>query len=333
MRFIIIYGKVSLKGNIMKKTILITGGAGFIGSHLCEYFLKNDHKVVCLDNMITGNVKNINKLKKYENFVFIKHDIVKGLGKKIESELKNLIYIYDLACPASPVDFSKLPMEILDVCSKGTQNLLELAKKYNVPFLQTSTSEVYGDPKEHPQKESYWGYTNCYGPRSCYDEGKRYAEALIYNYRKKYRLKTQIVRIFNTYGPQMRADDGRVVSTFIVQALHNKPITVFGDGKQTRSFCYIDDMVGGILKMSYSDEEGPINIGNPGEFTINELAEKVIKLTDTKSKIIYKPLPKDDPRKRRPDITLAKKKLDWQPKISLDEGLKKTIEHFRKVNI
>lgn len=311
------------------KTILITGGAGFIGSHLCERLLDDKYKVICVDNLITGNIKNISKFKNDKNFVFFRYDITKNFGKKIKKEFNDLKYILDLACPASPVDFPEYPIEILEVCSIGTKNLLELAKKHKASFLQTSTSEVYGDPEIHPQPETYWGHANPYGPRSCYDEGKRYAEALIYNYRHKFKLDTKIIRIFNTYGPQMRPDDGRVVSNFIVQALTGENITVYGDGKQTRSFCYISDMIEGILAMMYSSEEGPINIGNPGEFKIIELAEKVIKLTKTKSKIVFKPLPKDDPKQRKPVITLAKKKLRWSPKINLDQGLLKTIEYFK----
>lgn len=311
------------------KTILVTGGAGFIGSHLCKKLLEDGYRVISMDNLITGNMANVKRLKDNKNFLFIRHDITKKFSEKIKKELSDLAYILDLACPASPVDFPRYPLEIMEVCFNGTKNLLELAREYKVPFLQTSTSEVYGDPEIHPQPESYWGHANPYGPRSCYDEGKRSAEALIYTYKNTYKVDTKIIRIFNTYGPQMRPDDGRVVSNFIVQAITGKNITVYGDGKQTRSFCYVSDMVDGIIAMMKSREEGPFNIGNPGEFTILELAQKVIKLTGTKSKIIFKPLPKDDPKQRKPIITLAKKKLGWSPKISLDEGLKKTLEFFK----
>lgn len=311
------------------KTILVTGGAGFIGSHLCKKLLEDGYRVISMDNLITGNMANVKRLKDNKNFLFIRHDITKKFSEKIKKELSDLAYILDLACPASPVDFPRYPLEIMEVCFNGTKNLLELAREYKVPFLQTSTSEVYGDPEIHPQPESYWGHANPYGPRSCYDEGKRSAEALIYTYKNTYKVDTKIIRIFNTYGPQMRPDDGRVVSNFIVQAITGKNITVYGDGKQTRSFCYVSDMVGGIIAMMKSREEGPFNIGNPGEFTILELAQKVIKLTGTKSKIIFKPLPKDDPKQRKPIITLAKKKLGWSPKVSLDEGLEKTLEFFK----
>ena len=311
------------------KTILVTGGAGFIGSHLCKKLLEDGYRVISMDNLITGNMANVKRLKDNKNFLFIRHDITKKFSEKIKKELSDLAYILDLACPASPVDFPRYPLEIMEVCFNGTKNLLELAREYKVPFLQTSTSEVYGDPEIHPQPESYWGHANPYGPRSCYDEGKRSAEALIYTYKNTYKVDTKIIRIFNTYGPQMRPDDGRVVSNFIVQAITGTYITVYGDGKQTRSFCYVSDMVGGIIAMMKSREEGPFNIGNPGEFTILELAQKVIKLTGTKSKIIFKPLPKDDPKQRKPIITLAKKKLGWSPKVSLDEGLEKTLEFFK----
>lgn len=312
------------------KNILITGGAGFIGSHLCRYFIKRGDRVFCMDNLITGNEKNIVDLKNNNNFNFIKHDICISFPDDIKKKMKQLDYILDLACPASPVDFPRYPLEILRVCSAGTENLLRLAVENQSLFLQTSTSEVYGDPEEHPQKETYWGHVNPYGTRSCYDEGKRYAEALIFNYRRKFKLNTKIMRIFNTYGPYMRPDDGRVVSNFVVQAIAGKPLTVYGDGLQTRSFCYISDMIEGIVKMVESNEEGPINLGNPDEFTILELANLVKKITTSKSEIVFKPLPKDDPKMRRPDISLAKKILGWEPKIMLKTGLGKTIEYFSK---
>ena len=281
-------------------------------------------RVICIDNLITGNLDNIKHLRSNSNFQFIKHDICRPFAVK-----KKIDYIENLACPASPIDYRNLPLATLKVNSLGTQNMLELARRHKARFFHTSTSEVYGDPREHPQKESYWGNVNPYGERSCYDEGKRYAEALIYIYRHDHGVNTGMIRIFNTYGPRMRPEDGRVVSTFIRQALADDDLTIFGDGTQTRSFCYIDDQIDAQIKMIYSNEEGPVNIGNPGEFTILELAHKVIELTDSRSQIVFRPLPKDDPSQRRPDITLAKEKLDWTPIIDLDDGLKKTISWFR----
>jgi len=307
------------------KKVLVTGGAGFIGSHLCQRLLEKN-RVICVDSLISGNRKNIENLEKDKNFRFVKHDIIKPL--KINEKIDE---IYNLACPASPADFPKFPIEILLTSSVGVKNMLDLAVKHKARFLHTSTSEIYGDPREHPQKESYWGNVNPIGPRSCYDEGKRFAESLIENYRKKYNLETKIVRVFNTYGPKMRSDDGRVITNFITQALKGKDLTVYGDGTQTRSFCYIIDMVEGIIKMMKSRETGPINLGNPDEYRILDLAKKVITLTNSKSKITFRPLPQDDPTRRKPDVALAKKKLGWKPKISLEEGLKQTIEYFRKI--
>lgn len=306
------------------KTILVTGGAGFIGSHLCQKLVKNN-KIICVDSLISGHRKNIEDLKRSKNFKFIKQDIAKPL------KIDKIDEIYNLACPASPVDFPKFPIEILLTCSIGTKKILDLAVKHKARFLHTSTSEVYGDPKEHPQKESYWGNVNPIGPRSCYDEGKRFAESLIKNYRKKFSLETKIVRVFNTYGPRMRLNDGRVVSTFITQALKGKNLIVNGDGSQTRSFCYISDMVEGIIEMMVSSESGPINLGNPEEFKILDLAKKIIAKTGSGSNIAFRPLPQDDPTRRRPDIRLAKEKLSWKPKVQLEEGLVKTIEYFKKV--
>ncbi|MGB9911217.1 MAG: UDP-glucuronic acid decarboxylase family protein [Microgenomates group bacterium] len=308
------------------KTALVTGAAGFIGSNLCLKLLKLKIKVIGVDNFISGQKKNIEELKKYKNFDFIYHDIIKPL--KIKEKIEE---IWNLACPASPPDYSQFPIETLLVSSYGVKNMLDLAREKKAKFLHTSTSEVYGDPLVHPQKESYWGNVNPIGPRSCYDEGKRFAESLIENYRKKFGLETKIVRIFNTYGPRMRPDDGRVVSNFIVQALKGEPLTVYGDGSQTRSFCYIDDLIDGLIKMMISNENGPINLGNPGEFTVLQLAKLVLKITKSKSKIVFLPLPKDDPKQRRPDISLAKEKLGWEPKIKLEEGLKRTINYFARI--
>ncbi len=305
------------------KTVLVTGGAGFIGSHLCQQLLQ-DSQVICVDNLISGHQRNIVDLEKDKNFKFFKHDIVLPLkfSKKIDE-------IYNLACPASPIDFPKFSIEILLTSSIGVKNILDLALKHQAKLLHTSTSEVYGDPQEHPQKEGYWGNVNPIGPRSCYDEGKRFAESLIENYRKKYNLQTKIIRVFNTYGPRMRPDDGRVISTLIVQALKGESLTVKGAGDQTRSFCYISDMIKAILKMMASNEAGPINLGFPEEEKIIDLAKKIISMTGTKSKITFRPLFPDEPLKRKPDITLARKKLGWKPKVELKEGLKKTIEYFK----
>lgn len=306
--------------------IVVTGGAGFIGSHLCEFLLQKGGKVICIDNLVTGRRENIAEIEKNENFVFLEKDI----SEKLEIDEK-INQIYNLASPASPVDFPKIPIEILAVNSLGTKNMLELAVKNKARLLEASTSEVYGNPLEHPQKEAYWGNVNPNGERSCYDEGKRFSEALCFAYLRKKGVEIRIARIFNTYGPNMRPDDGRVVSNFITQAMEGKPLTVYGKGKQTRSFCYVSDMVSGLYSLMNSGFTGPVNIGNPGEFTVLELAEKVKELTNSNSEIEFKGLPKDDPAKRRPDISLAKEKLGWEPKVSLDEGLKKTIGYFSKL--
>ncbi|MDD5627263.1 MAG: SDR family oxidoreductase [Patescibacteria group bacterium] len=310
-----------------KKTILVTGGAGFIGSNLIRYLLQEKNKILCIDNLITGSYDNIKEWFSDPNFVFMDHDITENippLPDKIDE-------IYNLACPASPVDFPRYPTKILKACSEGVNRLLDLAMEHQAIFLQASTSEVYGDPQVHPQKESYRGYVNTLGPRSCYDEGKRFAESLIMSYVRKYRLNAKIVRIFNTYGPGMRDNDGRVIPNFINQALDNKPITVYGKGKQTRSFSYVDDIVIGLIKMMKSKEIGPFNLGNPLETKIDDLARKVIELTGSHSKIKFYPLPEDDPVKRKPDITLARTKLGWTPKVNLEDGLKKTIIYFEKL--
>lgn len=306
------------------KTMLMTGGAGFIGSHLCEFFLAKGYRIICVDNFITGSKANVVHLLRNPMFKLIEHDISKPMH--VEEAID---YILHFACPASPIDYQRIPLETLHAGSCGTYYMLELAKEKNAVFLLASTSEVYGDPTVSPQPESYWGNVNCTGPRSCYDESKRYAEAETMAYHRIYGLNTKIVRIFNTYGPRMRKNDGRVVPAFITQALENKPITIFGDGNQTRSFCYVDDLIKGICLLLLSDIHAPINLGNPNEFTIKQLAEKILVLTESKSPIIFCPLPEDDPKQRKPDITKARTLLKWEPKVHVDEGLKRTIEWFR----
>jgi len=305
-----------------KKTILVTGGAGFIGSHLCKRLLNENHYVICLDNLFTGTFKNIVELEKNNNFEFVNHDIIKPYYRD------NIDEIYNLACPASPIHYQSNPIKTVKTCTIGVINMLGLAKKNNAKILQASTSEVYGDPEIHPQKEDYNGNVNTLGYRSCYDEGKRCAETLFMDYNREHNLNIRIVRIFNTYGPNMTKNDGRVVSNFILQALKGDDITVYGDGSQTRSFQFIDDLVNGLIKMMNSDSVGPINLGNPIELSMKDLATMVIRLTNSSSNIIYKELPKDDPKRRRPDINLAKSILDWSPIIDLETGLKKTINYF-----
>ena len=305
--------------------IIVTGGAGFIGSHLCEYLLKKGHEVICLDNFFTGTRWNIKHLLNDFRFEVVRHDIVQPIFLEVD-------WIFHLASPASPVHYQFNPVKTTKTNVMGTIHMLGLAKRVKARILLASTSEVYGDPKEHPQKETYWGNVNPIGPRSCYDEGKRVAETLMMDYYRQNNVDIRIVRIFNTYGPKMLQNDGRVVSNFIVQALKNDDITVYGDGSQTRSFCYIDDMVKGIYKMmEQEDYIGPINLGNPAEYKIIELAEKIKELTGSKSKIVFKELPTDDPVRRQPDITLAKKILKWQPHVNLEDGLKKTITYFKNV--
>lgn len=306
--------------------VLVTGGAGFLGSHLCRYLLNKGDNVFCVDNFFTGKIINIQDLKKNKNFKIIYHDITKPINIK-----EHFDRIYNLACPASPPAYQFDPIKTTKTSTMGVINVLEFARLKGARVLQTSTSEIYGDPLEHPQKETYRGNVNTLGPRACYDEGKRVAETLFMDYHRRYNLPTRIVRIFNTYGPSMDKNDGRVVSNFIMQALQDKSITIYGSGKQTRSFCYVSDLIEGIYRMMESEETGPINLGNPGEFTMIELAKKIIKITKSKSKIEYKDLPIDDPTKRKPDITLAKKFLKWEPKINLEEGLKKTIDYFKWV--
>lgn len=307
------------------KRILITGGAGFLGSHLCKKFVEEGHYVICLDNLFTGRVDNIKSLELKENFKFILHDVTDEIDVEVDE-------IYNLACPASPPHYQEDPVKTAMTSFLGALNMLDLAKKYNAKILQASTSEVYGDPEIHPQPESYRGCVNPIGIRACYDEGKRIAETLFFDYERMYGIKIKVIRIFNTYGPNMDPEDGRVISNFITQAISGEDITMYGDGKQSRSFCYVDDLVSGICKMMDSDDAffGPVNLGNPNEFTMLELAEKIIDLTNSESKIIYKELPSDDPLQRQPIIELAKDKLYWKPKIELEEGLLKTIEYFRK---
>jgi UDP-glucuronate decarboxylase len=307
---------------------LITGGAGFIGSHLCKRLVNEGNEIICADNLFTGSKANIKELFSNPNFEFIRHDVTVPLNVEVDK-------IYNLACPASPPHYQYNPVKTIKTSFLGTMNMLGLAKRVKARMLQASTSEVYGDPDDahHPQKESYWGNVNPFGIRSCYDEGKRAAETLCFDYHRQNGVDIKVMRIFNTYGPNMNPDDGRVVSNFIVQAIKGDNITIYGDGKQTRSFCYVDDLVDGMIRLMESESgfTGPCNIGNPGEFTMLELAEKIIKLTESKSKIVFEPLPQDDPKQRKPDITLAKEKLNWEPKIALNEGLVKTIEYFRKV--
>ena len=307
----------------MRKKILVTGGAGFIGSHLCKKLLEENNEVLCLDNYFTGSKINILPLLDNPMFELIRHDIVNPYIAEVDE-------IYNLACPASPIHYQHNPIQTVKISVMGAINMLETAKATGAKILQASTSEVYGDPKIHPQVESYWGNVNPIGERSCYDEGKRCAETLFMDYHRQSQLKIKIIRIFNTYGPNMHPNDGRVVSNFIVQCLRNEDITIYGDGNQSRSFQYVDDLIEGMTKMMATPNEfiGPVNIGNPTEFTILELAQAVINLTNSKSKLIFKRLPMDDPQQRRPDITLAKEKLNWTPKIELEEGLKKTIEYF-----
>ena len=308
------------------KTAVVTGGAGFLGSHLCDRLITEGFRVICIDNFITGSPDNVAHLFGNENFQFIKHDVTNFIyvpGK--------VDYILHFASPASPIDYLKLPIQTLKVGSLGTHKALGLAKEKNAVFLLASTSEVYGDPLIHPQNEDYWGNVNPVGPRGVYDEAKRFAESLTMAYHRYHGLQTRIVRIFNTYGPRMRLNDGRVLPTFIGQALKGEPLTIFGDGSQTRSFCYVDDLIEGIYRLMLSAEVYPVNIGNPDEITIKQFAEEVLQLTGSKSKIEFHPLPEDDPKVRQPDISKAKKMLGWEPKVSKNEGIKKTLEYFMKI--
>jgi UDP-glucuronate decarboxylase len=308
------------------KTVLVTGGAGFVGSHLCERLLAQGHYLLCVDSFRTGSKDNIRHILDHSHFELLRHDVINPLYVEVDQ-------IYNLACPASPIHYQCDPIQTTKTSFMGALNMLGLAKRVEAPILQASTSEVYGDPSVHPQPEEYWGNVNPLGPRSCYDEGKRVAETLFSDYRRKHNVDTKIVRIFNTYGPRMHPNDGRVVSNFIVQALLGRDLTIFGDGEQTRSFCYVDDLVDGLIRMMATGNEvaGPVNLGNPGEFTMKELAETVLRLTDSKSKLVHEKLPQDDPRQRQPDIARAKALLDWEPTVALEEGLTRTIGYFRKL--
>jgi UDP-glucuronate decarboxylase len=311
---------------MIKKKSLVTGGAGFLGSHLCERLLRDGNEVVCLDNYFTGQKQNVVHLLGNPYFELIRHDVTMPFFIEVDE-------IYNLACPASPIHYQYNAIKTVKTSVMGAINMLGLAKRIKARILQASTSEVYGDPEIHPQPESYWGHVNPIGPRACYDEGKRAAETLFVNYHKQNNVRIKILRIFNTYGPRMHPNDGRVVSNFIVQALQGNDITIYGDGSQTRSFCYVDDLIDGMVRLMNSREEftGPVNVGNPNEFTIAQLAEMVIRLTGSKSRLIYLPLPADDPTQRKPDISLATRELEWEPKIPLEEGLKKTIDYFRSI--
>jgi UDP-glucuronate decarboxylase len=309
----------------MRKRVMITGGAGFLGSHLADRLLESGHEVLCVDNLFTGTKDNIAHLHSNPSFEFMRHDITFPLFVEVDE-------IYNLACPASPIHYQHDPVQTTKTSVHGAINMLGLAKRLGVKILQASTSEVYGDPSVHPQSEDYWGHVNPIGPRSCYDEGKRCAETLFFDYHRQHKLPIKVARIFNTYGPRMHPADGRVVSNFIMQALKNEPITIYGDGSQTRSFCYVDDLVAGLIGLMETGPEitGPINIGNPNEFTVRELAEQVIRLTNSTSKIVEAPLPQDDPKQRQPDIGKAKRDLGWEPSVQLEEGLVQTIDYFRK---
>ncbi len=305
------------------RQVLVTGGAGFLGSHLCDALIARDYSVICLDNFYTGDRRNVHHLRDHPNFELIRHDVTFPIYLEVDQ-------IYNLACAASPIHYQHDPVQTTKSSVHGAINMLGLAKRLKARILQASTSEVYGDPDVHPQPESYWGKVNPIGPRACYDEGKRCAETLFFDYHRQHRLLIKVARIFNTYGPRMHPNDGRVVSNFIRQALQGEPITIFGDGQQTRSFCYVSDLIEGLISLmgTRDDFTGPVNIGNPHEFTMIELAERVLRLTNSKSKLVREPIPVDDPRQRQPDITLARTELKWEPKVQLEEGLKRTIEYF-----
>ena len=311
-----------------RKRILVTGGAGFLGSHLTDRLLKHGHEVICVDNLFTGTKRNIEHLHNHPRFEFLRHDVCNPLKLEVDE-------IYNLACPASPVHYQYNPVLTTKTSVMGALNMLGLAKRLDCRIFQASTSEVYGDPEVHPQREDYWGHVNPIGTRSCYDEGKRCAETLFFDYHRQHGVEIKVARIFNTYGPRMHPKDGRVVSNFITQALAGVDLTIYGDGSQTRSFCYVDDLVDGFIRLmgSPTDVTGPVNLGNPNEFTMIELAERVLKITGASVKVVHQPLPSDDPRQRRPDITLAKDKLGWEPTVQITEGLRHTIEHFRNLGL
>ncbi|WP_045835346.1 UDP-glucuronic acid decarboxylase family protein [Hyphomicrobium sp. 99] len=313
------------RNGVATKRILVTGGAGFLGSHLCEALIERGHEVLCVDNFFTGSRRNISELLQVERFELLRHDVTHPLFVEADE-------IYNLACPASPVHYQFDPVQTTKTSVLGAINMLGLAKRLKAKILQASTSEIYGDPTVHPQTERYWGNVNTTGPRACYDEGKRCAETLFFDYWRQHRLRIKVARIFNTYGPRMLPDDGRVVSTFIVQALNGEDLTIFGDGSQTRSFCYVNDLIDGLIALMETEDAftGPVNLGNPVEFTMLELAQKVISLTGSNSKIVFRKLPEDDPKQRRPDISLARTTLNWQPSVQLDEGLLRTIEYFEQ---
>jgi len=315
-----------MKNYVTRPRTLVTGGAGFLGSHLCDRLINDGHDIICLDNFFTGSKDNVIHLLGHPHFELVRHDVTFPLYVEVDQ-------IYNLACPASPVHYQHDPVQTTKTSVHGAINMLGLAKRTKARILQASTSEVYGDPDVHPQPESYWGRVNPIGPRSCYDEGKRCAETLFFDYHRQHALEIKVVRIFNTYGPRMHPNDGRVVSNFIVQALNGQDITIYGDGQQTRSFCYVDDLIEGFVRMMQSPDDfvGPVNMGNPGEFTMLELAEKVLKLVGGQSKLTFHTLPIDDPKQRQPDITLAKTHLGWEPKVALDDGLKETVAYFKKL--
>ncbi|MGD8863126.1 MAG: SDR family oxidoreductase [Myxococcales bacterium] len=309
----------------MRKRILVTGGAGFLGSHLCEKLLSLGHEVVCLDNFFTAQRRNVEHLLDDHRFEVVRHDVTNPIIVEVDE-------IFHLACPASPVHYQRNPVRTISTAVHGTLHMLDMAREIGASIMIASTSEVYGDPKEHPQREEYWGHVNPIGPRACYDEGKRCAESLTVSYATQYGVRARIARIFNTYGPRMHEDDGRVVSNFVLQALRDQPITIYGDGEQTRSFCYVSDLIEGFLRLMALDEDpGPVNLGNPSERTIRDLAENVIRLTDSRSELVRKPLPVDDPSRRCPNIDKAKQLLDWEPKVTLEEGLGQTIGYFREL--
>jgi UDP-glucuronate decarboxylase len=310
----------------MDRKILVTGGAGFLGSHLCDRLIARGEDVLCVDNFFTGTKRNVEHLFKESRFELMRHDVTFPLYVEVDR-------IFNLACPASPIHYQFDPVQTTKTSVHGAINMLGLAKRVKARILQASTSEVYGDPEVHPQAEDYWGRVNCIGPRSCYDEGKRCAETLFFDYHRQQAVEIKVVRIFNTYGPRMHPNDGRVVSNFIVQALRGEDVTIYGDGSQTRSFCYVDDLIDGMIRMMDSEKgfTGPVNIGNPGEFTIRELADKVLRLTGSRSRLVNHPLPQDDPRQRKPDVALASSKLGWKPTVSLEDGLKETVSYFKKV--